>query len=331
MRADRLISLLMLLQLRGRLTAQELADELEVSIRTIYRDLEALDATGVPVFTERGPGGGCGLIEAYRTSLTGLNTEEVQALFMLSIPPALLQLGVGSELRAAFLKLAAALPDSRRHEEDRTRQRIHIDSTAWFHTERPVPCLRSLYQAIWGDELVRVRLRLPFAAQAVLEVAPHGLVAKADTWHLVSQQLGRWRVDPVADILEVVHTGQKFQRVVDFFLPEFWEAYCRDIEADRARLRVSVRVKPELLAFLPQLLADADHSAAETYPVDDTGWCYVDIIFENLINARSQLLAYGGSVEVLAPHQLRLSLQDYATQIVNLYGSASDRIQASPE
>src|SRR5512136_703550 len=135
MRADRLLSLLMLLQARGRMTAQELAAELEVSERTIYRDINALSASGVPVYAESGPGGGCALLDSYRTNLTGLDQDEVRALFMLSIPAPLDQLGVSQELRTALLKLSAALPDTRRGDEERTRQRIHLDSTWWFQPE----------------------------------------------------------------------------------------------------------------------------------------------------------------------------------------------------
>lgn len=321
MRAGRLISLLMLLQSRGRLTAAELAEELSVSVRTVYRDLDALDAAGVPVFTERGPGGGCGLVEAYRTSLTGLNADEVQALFMLSIPNALLQLGVGPELKAAFLKLAASLPASRREVEDRTRQRILIDSTAWFHTEHPVPGLRDLHQAIWKDELLQIRLRLPFAAVAELELAPHGLVAKADRWYLISWGQGRWRIDPVEDVIEIVHSGRQFQRQAGFSLAKFWERYCQEIESERALLRVRLRVKPELLAAVPQLVGETQKTNLKTPPIDQDGWFVLDLFFENLIKARSQLLAYGGAVEVLEPRQLRLSLQDYASQVLSLYKS----------
>jgi predicted DNA-binding transcriptional regulator YafY len=136
MRADRLISLLMLLQTRGTLTARELASELEVTERTIYRDVTALSASGVPVYTERGPGGGVALVENYRTNLTGLNPAEVRALFMLSIPAALDQLGVGDELRTALLKLSAAIPNSRRADETSARQRIHLDATGWFQAAR---------------------------------------------------------------------------------------------------------------------------------------------------------------------------------------------------
>ena len=143
MRADRLLSLLMLLQARGRMTAQELAAELEVSERTIYRDINALSASGVPVYAESGPGGGCALLDSYRTNLTGLTADEARALFMLNIPAALDQLGVTQELKAALLKLSAALPEARRRDEERIRQRIHLDSTWWFQAEEPLPHLQT--------------------------------------------------------------------------------------------------------------------------------------------------------------------------------------------
>ena len=144
MRADRLLSILLLLQARGRMTAQELADEVEVSQRTIYRDVEALSMAGVPVYADRGPGGGFALLDRYRTTLTGLNRDEVRALFMLSIPEPLAQLGLDGELKAALLKLSAALPEARRPDEALVRQRFHLDSAWWFQTEEPVPiCRRS--------------------------------------------------------------------------------------------------------------------------------------------------------------------------------------------
>ena len=141
MRADRLLSILMLLQARGRMTAQELAEDLEVSVRTIYRDIDALSVAGIPIYTERGPGGGCALLDSYRTTLTGLTRHEVRALFMLSIPAPLAELGVGQDLRAALLKLSAALPVAHRQDEERVRQRIHLDAVDWFHAREPVPYL----------------------------------------------------------------------------------------------------------------------------------------------------------------------------------------------
>ena len=131
MRADRLLSMLMLLQTRGRMTARDLAEELEVTQRTIYRDLNALSAAGVPIFAERGPGGGISLIERYRSDLTGLNQDEIRALFMLGMPPALAELGLDQDLKAALLKLAASLPADSLGDEQRVRQRIHIDLFPW--------------------------------------------------------------------------------------------------------------------------------------------------------------------------------------------------------
>lgn len=143
MRADRLLSLVMLLQTRGNMTAQALGEELEVSERTIYRDVEALSFAGIPVYAERGPGGGIALLDSYRTSLTGLNRDEVRALFMLSIPAPLDELGVTADLKAALLKLSAALPAVGRDEQIMARQRIHLDSVAWSQPEQPVPTCRS--------------------------------------------------------------------------------------------------------------------------------------------------------------------------------------------
>ncbi|RPH59405.1 MAG: HTH domain-containing protein, partial [Chloroflexi bacterium] len=151
MRADRLLALLMLLQTRGTLTAQALAAELEVTERTIYRDVTALSAAGVPVYTERGPGGGIALVESYQTDLTGLRPEEAQALSMLAIPEPLVRLGVGTELKAALLKLSAAIPAAAREKQAQARQRIHLDAAWWFQPEEPTPHLPALQQAVWQD------------------------------------------------------------------------------------------------------------------------------------------------------------------------------------
>ena len=147
MRADRLLSILMLLQARGKMSAQALADELEVSVRTIYRDLDALSAAGVPVYAERGPGGGCLLLDSYRTTLTGLTRDEVRALFALSIPSALSELGIDDEARTALYKLSAALPASRRPDEAGSRQRVHLDPEGWSDPKAPAPHLQRIYQA----------------------------------------------------------------------------------------------------------------------------------------------------------------------------------------
>src|SRR5574339_706559 len=162
MRADRLLSLLMLIQSRGQISARDLADELEVSERTIYRDITALSSSGVPIYASRGPGGGVRLIEEYRTTLTGLTPDETRALFTMGIPAPLAQLGLDEKFKGALLKLSASLPDTRRAEEERPRQRILLDSSWWFQSQQDVPCLKSIQQALFQDQRLRIKVRWEF-------------------------------------------------------------------------------------------------------------------------------------------------------------------------
>jgi predicted DNA-binding transcriptional regulator YafY len=322
MRADRLLSLLMLLQTRGRLTAAALAAELEVSERTIYRDLDALSAAGIPVYAERGPGGGCALLDSYRTSLTGLTQDEARALFMLSVPAPLAELGVSQELRTALLKLSAALPGYRRQEEASARARIHLDSTWWFQQREPVPHLATVQQALWADRL----LQLTLVYRAIHEVelqrvgAPYGLVAKTSVWYLVWSDGDRVRADPVSSVVEARALDQTFERPADFDLVAFWHQWCRRLEADRSSYPVTARVAPDFVPFLVRHFGRGLQEAlAAAGPPGPEGWLTVTLPFENLYEARAQLLSFGRGVEVLEPLALRLSVLDFARQTVALY------------
>ena len=329
MRADRLLSMLMLLQIRGKLPAQALADDLEVSVRTVYRDMDALSAAGVPVYAERGPGGGCALLDTYRTTLTGLTEDEVRALFMLTIPAALAQLGVGSELKAALLKLSAALPAERRRDEAWVRQRIHLDWTGW-QAEEPVPHLQTIQQAVWADHrlwLVYRRQAGPAVRQFERLVDPYGLVAKAGVWHLACLAGGRLRVYRVSDLLDVRLTGERFERPADFDLAAFWAAWCAEAETRRWLFEATVRVSPELAAELPLHFGDRVRDQVAAAQADAEGWLTVTLPFDTFESARARLLGYGRAVEVVGPPALRLSLADHAAQIAALYGRgpAEDR------
>jgi predicted DNA-binding transcriptional regulator YafY len=231
MRADRLLSLLMLLQTHGRMTARALATELEVTERTIYRDLTALSSAGVPVYAERGPGGGVGLVEEYRTTLTGLTPNEARALFMISVPTPLTQLGVGQELKAALLKLSASMPDSRRAEEGRARQRILLDSAWWFQSGESVPCLQTVQQALWQDRALRLQVRWDFFnTQFEQEAEPYGLVAKASVWYLVYGRGGNTQVTRLSQVIEAEILPATFVRPVGFDLTAFWEKWSMEYE-----------------------------------------------------------------------------------------------------
>ncbi len=320
MRADRLLSFLMLLQTRGRLTASKLAAELEVSERTVYRDVVALSAAGVPVYTEGGPGGGISLVESYRTDLTGLNPEEVRALSMLAVPEPLVRLGVGEKLKTALLKLSASVTSASRLQQEQTRQRIHLDASWWFQSDEPTPCLETLQKAIWQDHLLRIVVRGDFDTTSELIVAPFGLVAKASIWYLVSARQGAVRARRVSRILSAEMQPESFVRPADFDLAAFWKGWCDEFENDRPRYEVRVLVLPSLAARLPGLLRANLSDMINTPPSRDQGeWREMILNFESLEDARAHILGFGGAIEVLEPIALRASIADFSEQIRALY------------
>ena len=320
MRADRLLSLLMLLQTRGQMSARELADELEVSERTVYRDITALSTSGVPVYASRGPGGGVRLIEHYRTTLTGLTPDETRALFTLSIPAPLMQLGMGEKFKGALLKLSASLPELRREDESRTRQRILLDSSWWFQSEQDVPCLQTIQQALFQDRRLRIKVRWDFFnTEFEQEAEPYGLVAKANIWYLVYGRGGTPHVTRVSQIIEAEAMPDVFSRPADFQLEAFWEAWCRDYES-QPPFCARVRVAPEAIPMLAEYIGDrARGQLPPSAPPDADGWVMLDLPFESFVAARSRLLGLGRAVEVLEPETLRKSLLDFAVQIVKFY------------
>ena len=320
MRADRLLSLVMLLQTCGNMTAGALAEELEVSERTIYRDVDVLSFAGIPVYTERGPGGGIALLDSYRTSLTGLNRDEVRALFMLSIPAPLDELGVSADLKAALLKLSAALPAVGRDEQVLARQRIHLDSVGWSQPEQPVPYLQTVHQAVWGNLKLQLRYDLGYFGEIELLVDPYGLVAKTTVWHLICGREDHLRVLRVPDILEARVLDEHFERPADFNLVAYWKAWCEQNEKRLASFQVKVRVAPDLIPYLWTHFGErvADQSTQLDAPGED-GWITVTLQFERFEEARRRLLGYGRAVEVLEPDVLRKSIKDYAWQILDLY------------
>ena len=324
MRADRLLAMLMILQTRGRSTAQALAAELEVSERTIYRDIIALSSAGVPVYAERGPGGGIRLVERYRSDLTGLTKAEVQALFMLSIPPAINDLGLNQELKAALLKLSAALPSTLRGAPQHIRQRIYIDPTPRHinRPETPLPHLPTVQQAVWEQRVIDIQYRSILGHVGPLEalIHPYGLVSKAGFWYLVGKRRDHLAVVRVDAILEATLKAESCTRPDDFDLPLFWAQWCEQEAANRSRFPVLARLSPRLIPRLAYLFGDEDLTRrAQAAEPDSRGWITLELPFEYHEQARERLLPLGGAVEVLEPLALRYSIQDYAQQILAVY------------
>ena len=218
MRADRLLALLLLLQARGRMTAQALAEHLEVSERTIYRDIDALSSSGIPIYTERGPGGGCELLDGYQTKLTGLTLEEVRALFLLGSSGPLADLGLNQALEGALLKLSAALPMSIRSDALLARQRIYVDPTIPDHSHQPGALLRQIQEALWQD----YTLRLTYGNKHNQSLDPYGLVSQAGQWFLIGAGSDTIQVLNVAHIQAAELCNQHFTRPIEFDLGRYW-------------------------------------------------------------------------------------------------------------
>lgn len=231
MRADRLLSILLLLQNRGRMTAQELARQLEVSERTIYRDMEALGIAGIPVYAERGPGGGCSLMDGYQTRLTGLTESEIHALFLANMTRPLDDLGLGKTLDDALLKLTASLPASQRYKAEQVRQRIHLDVPLTERPEEMMQHLQTIQQAVWQDR----KLLLYFLDDTCTCVEPYGLVSRANSWYLVGAASG-CKEQPVqvfrlSNLTSVTLTLEEFVRPDCFDLPRYWAEYSKQLQA----------------------------------------------------------------------------------------------------
>ena len=322
MRADRLLSLLLLLQTRGRMSAPMLAKELEVSERTIYRDIEALTIAGVPIYAETGVKGGFALLDSYRTSLTGMNEEEVRALFMLAVPAPLADLGVSQELRSALLKLSAALPDSQRQDEGYIRQRIHLDAKWWYQGGESIAHLPTIQRAVWQDWQLNISYEVPYAPQIRVNqcIDPYGLVAKAGVWYVVYARNGRFQAKRVSQLQTVQLQETAFTRDMTFDLVTFWQNWCDEFENQRIQYPVKLRVASRFVAQLPYHFGEAvNEELLSKAEKDDAGSLLLTVPFESLESAREKLLGLGNAVEVIAPVALRLSIADYAQQIVDLY------------
>lgn len=320
MRADRLISIIMLLQTHEKMTAEQLSEELEVSQRTIYRDITALNTAGVPVYTDRGPGGGIALLENYRTSLTGISEDEARALFMLSIPEAMVELGMDQKLKTVLLKLAVSLPNARREVLAQTQQRIYLDSSTWTPTEGPAIHLSIVHQAVWENKILRILYQGIFDAKIEIEIAPLGLVSKLNNWYLMGMADGYRRVIKVKDIIEAKILDQDFIRDGDFNLVTAWMEWCSNYQDRQPVYQVKVRVAPELYKRLGMYLGETvRYKIIMIDKSDEIDWIVVIIWYENFFRARESILSMGNAAEVLEPEPLKRSVIDFAMQIIDFY------------
>ncbi|MFI6711559.1 helix-turn-helix transcriptional regulator [Nonomuraea sp. NPDC050478] len=322
MRASRLLSLLLLLQTRGRMTAPELAEELEVSIRTIYRDVEALSAAGVPVYADRGPAGGYQLLDGYRTRLNGLTAEEASSLFLAGLPGPAAELGMAELAANAELKLLAALPPEPRSQAARMRERFLLDVPGWYRGPDDVPHLSEVAEAVWAQRPLRMTYRR-WGRQVVERlVHPYGLVLKGGSWYLVAAPPGESpRTYRVARVLTLAAEPGRFDRPEGFDLAGFWKAYAAEFRERMYTATADIRLAPgmeELLAYTmgQDVVAGALAGAAEP---DAEGWRTLTLPVESITHARWLLLRMGAGVEVLGPPELRALMVEAVAELRKMY------------
>jgi len=318
MRADRLLAMMLVLQARGRVTARALADELQVSVRTVYRDLDALSAAGVPVLAEPGQGGGCQLMSGFRTPLAGLTPEEAQALLLLGTPQPLHDLGLTPAWQMAQRKLASALSPASGEAEPLLK--VHLDVQTWFPAQDDIRQLPTLALAIRQGRRLAMRYARDAETNKRYVIEPLGLVNKAGIWYVVTRDRDRTLAYRVGRIQSAEVLDSSFVVPADFDLVAAWAAWSTDFVSSLPRLEVTLRVSPNIVPILPQVLGDQVHQhLASAEPQDATGWRTLRLPFEHPHAACHRLLGFGDQVEVLAPASVRELMRRTAEAAVNVY------------
>jgi predicted DNA-binding transcriptional regulator YafY len=319
MRASRLVQLLLLLQARGGLTADALARELEVSVRTVLRDVDALSAAGVPIYTERGPAGGIRLVEGYRTRLTGMTAEEAEALFLSGLPGPAAELGLGTVVAAAQVKVVAALPAELRSRASRLVERFHLDAGAWFRGSEPVPHLSTVADAVWASRRLEITYyRDESSVQRTLD--PLGIVLKAGIWYLVARSDEQVRTYRVSRIREARALEDTFERPKGFDLAASWAESSAAFEREVPRLDIVVRVSADAMWRLADAVGTrVVREAQRLGSPDPDGRQTLRISVEWPGEATGQFVAAAPDVEVLEPAALRTELLAAARTASEVY------------
>ena len=293
-------------------------------MRTIYRDVEALSESGVPIYAERGPHGGVRLVDGYRTRLTGLTDSEAEALFLSGLPGPAAELGLGTVVAAARLKVLAALPPELRTRASRISQRFHLDAPGWFQSSESAPHLQTLSTAVWEDRCLDVCYLRSDGRLVERQLEPLGLVLKGGVWYLVAGTTGQPRTYRVSRMESAVLLETRFVRPDDFDLGTYWTASIAAYETSVDRLEVVIRIRPDRMEALGEMVGDrAMASATPTGEPDPDGWTRLRLRMEWPDEAHRQLLRLGSDLEVIEPAELRLRITESARAILRRYEASA--------
>ncbi len=313
MRADRLLAILLLLQGRGKMTAQALAQELEVSRRTILRDLDALSIAGIPVYASGGHGGGIALDERYRTSLTGFDIAELRALFASGNTLLLDEIGLGDAAERSQLKLYAALSAQQKTLVEQIRQRIYIDPTWWWHNDHPQQLWTDLQQAVFGNHRIKAIYENYKGEIVERSLEPYSLVAKGSSWYLIGRRDNEFRIYRISRFHQVKILDSSFQRVNDFNLPEFWKIHISEFTEAVSHYKCIIRIQSDQMNFIQRLLPGRFQALNQR---DERGWITLQVSLESLDLAKMLVFNLGKQVEVIEPLELLDAVHAAAREIL---------------
>lgn len=319
MRASRLINILTTLQAKGLVTAEALADENDVSVRTIYRDIDALSLSGIPVYSERGSDGGYRLLDGYRVRLNGLTPAEAEAMFLSGIPGAAADLGLGSLMAGAQKKLTAALPEDLRESARRMQSKFHLDAPAWLaEGEQPV-YLQAIADAVWNSKRIRMRYR-SWKAEKNRLADPLGIVMKGGAWYLVARVDGTPRTYRISRVLDLIVTDERFDWPRDFDLAAYWSENTRRLELELYPNRATIRLSPWGLKEIEHMAPPYVRANLELLGEPDAlGWRTASLLVAHERMAVSEFLKLGTEVEVLDPPELREAMRRAAHALTERY------------
>jgi predicted DNA-binding transcriptional regulator YafY len=318
-RADRLLSILLLLQAHGRMPARTLAERLEVSERTVHRDMEALAIAGVPVYAETGRHGGWALLDSYRTDLTGLTEAELRSLVIASAPGVLADLGLGEAADRALIKLLAGLPEARRRAAETARGYLYVDPTGWRRAEEAAPFLPTLELALRTGRQIAMAYERASDRSIVDRIAnPLGLVAKGSVWYLAATVDGKARTYRASRLRAVTILDSPAERPDDFDLATFWSESSAEFRAGLPVHRVVLRVAPEAMS---RVRLGWRYAALETESEPDAdGWITCMVRADSVDIAVECALTLAGGAEVVEPAELRERVADLARGALSRLG-----------
>ncbi|MBJ3785422.1 helix-turn-helix transcriptional regulator [Devosia sediminis] len=318
MRASRLLFILTTLQAKGHVTAQALADECEVSLRTIYRDVDALSAAGIPVYSVQGSSGGYRLLDGYKVRLNGLSSTEAEAIFLAGLTRQAAELGLGAAAASARAKLIAALPEAMR--SGGMQSRFHFDAPAWFAEAEALDHLPVVADAVWNQRPIRMRYRGK-TEDRERQVEPIGIVLKGGAWYLVAQSGGAVRTFRVSKISAIAVLEGRFDYPSTFKLEAYWAQSTRDYEVRLHPNRAEIRLSPRGLELMDALLPPYIRSGAVISEVADAdGWRQVSLFVGSMTSAAAEILRFGTEAEVTGPPEFRAAMVDVVGKLAGIYG-----------